>query len=50
MDENRQEIAKGLQNVELNLDFLGPDETAEVVNEEYALVKKMLDEMGVQPK
>jgi len=50
VDENRQEIAKGLQNVELNLDFLGPDETAEVVNEEYALVKKMLDEMGVEPK
>jgi tripartite-type tricarboxylate transporter receptor subunit TctC len=50
VDENGKDIAKGLQNVELNLDFMGPDEFGEVANEEYALVKKMLDEMGVAPK
>jgi tripartite-type tricarboxylate transporter receptor subunit TctC len=50
LDESGKEIAKGLESAELNLEFLGPDEFAEVANEEYSLVKKMIEEMGVRPQ
>ena len=50
LDEHGREISKGLDNAELNLDFLGPDEFAEVANDEYGLVKRMLEEMGVRPQ
>jgi tripartite-type tricarboxylate transporter receptor subunit TctC len=49
-DDNSAEIVKGLQRVELNLDFVGPGELGEVANEESALLKKVLDDLGVKPQ
>ncbi len=50
VDENGQEIGKGMRNAELHLEFLGPDEFAEVANSEYAAIKKMLEDLGVRPQ
>jgi tripartite-type tricarboxylate transporter receptor subunit TctC len=50
VDDNGKEIAKLVGNADLRLDFLGPDEFAEVANAEYAVIRKMLEELGVQPR
>lgn len=49
-EKNREEIKKKLEDANLVLNFMGPQEMMESTQEQYGVVRKILEEMGVAIK